>query len=292
MLPALLVQSLWRFACFTLARPETAVVNDIVWVTVQMVALVIVIKGGWNTPTTVVLAWSAGAVAAALVGCRQLRVLPDPAAGLGWLRDTAELGVRYAAEFVGTFGASQAALSVTGGIAGLGAVSQLRGAQVAYGPLLTLSNGIRVAGTPIAVRERAKGGNRLRRVTTVVGGGMAFLVLVWTVLLLVMPDSVGEAVLGDSWDLARQVIPAVAVNNLATAWAAGLLVTLRALADARRSLRGRLATGGLRLVGAAIGAAVAGGPGAAWGLAIGAVIGLGVLQLQYWEALRAQVPSR
>jgi O-antigen/teichoic acid export membrane protein len=211
---------------------------------------------------------------------------------VGWLRDTAHLGVRYAAEFVGTFGASQAALSVTGAIAGLPAVAQLRGAQVAYGPLLTLSNGIRVAGTPLAVRERAKGGDRLRRVTNVVGGGMALLVLLWTGLLLVMPDGIGEAAIGDSWDLARQVIPAVAVNNLAAAWSAGLLVTLRALADARRSLRGRLATGALRLAGAGVGAWVAGGPGAAWGLAIGAVLGLGVLHLEYRESLRAHALSR
>ena len=48
----------------------------------------------------------------------------------------------------------------------------------------------------------------------------------------------------------------------------------------------------LRLVGAAIGAVVADGPGAAWGLAIGAVLGLGVLQVQYRAALRGSDPEQ
>lgn len=291
-LPGLLVQSLWRFACFTFARPQTAVANDLVWVGVQAVALVAVIVAGEDTPSTLVLAWGAGAVAAALVGGRQLGVAPAPTEAVRWLRDTGHLGVRYAAEFLGTFGASQAALSVTGSLAGLAAVAQLRAAQVAYGPIATLSNGVRVAGTPIAVRERARGLERLRLVTAVIGGGLAALVVVWTVLVLLAPDGVGEAVAGDSWELARDVVPAVAVNAIAAGWSAGLLVSLRALADARRSLRGRLATGLLRLIGAAIGALVADGEGAAWGLATGAVLGLGVLQLQYRRAVRDQLPSR
>jgi len=292
-LPALLLQSLWRFACFTLARPATAVANDVVWVTVQVAVLAAVIATGHGTPATLVLAWGAGAAAAALVGCRQLDVVPSLAGAWAWLRDTAHLGVRYAAEFLGTFGASQAALSVTGSFAGLAAVAQLRGAQVLYGPVTTLANGIRVAGTPIAVRQKAQGGHeRLRGVTAAIGGGLATLVLVWTALVLVLPDAAGEAVTGDSWDLARKVVPAIAVNNLAAAVAAGLLVSLRALADARRSLRGRLATGLLRLVGAGIGALVADGEGAAWGLAIGAVLGLAVLQVQYRDAVRAQLPRR
>lgn len=291
-LPALLLQSFWRFACFALSRPQTAVANDIVWVTVQVVGLVVVIEGGWNTPTTLVLAWSAGAVAASLVGCAQLAVLPSLRKGYGWLRDTAHLGVRYAAEFLGTFGAGQAALSVTGSIAGLAAVAQLRAAQVAFGPITTLANGVRVAGTPIAVRQRERGPAPLRRVTVVLGGGLALLVVAWTVLVLAMPDRWGEAIVGDSWAPAVEVLPAIAVNNVAAALAAGLLISLRALADARRSLRGRLATGGLRLLGAAVGAALAAGEGAAWGLAGGAVLGLGVLYGQYRVSLRAHAPSR
>ncbi len=291
-LPALLVQSFWRFACFALDRPETAVANDVVWVGVQVVALAVVILGGWSTPTNLVLAWGAGAAAAAVFGCWQLGVIPEPTAGVTWLRSTAGLGVRYAAEFLATFGASQAALSVTGAIAGLGAVAQLRGAQVAYGPVATLANGVRVAGTPIAVRARARGFERLRRVSLVIGGGLVVVVVLWTALVLAIPEGVGEAVIGDSWEPAREVVPAIGVNALATAWAAGLLVSLRAVADARRSLRGRAATGVLRLAGAAVGAVVAGGEGAAWGLATGAILGLGVLHAQYREALRDQLPSR
>ncbi len=274
-LPFLLLQSLWRFAAFTLSRPGTAVANDILWVAVQVVGLVVVIRAGWNTPTTLVLAWGAGAVAAAVFGCRQLGVLPSVAGALGWLKETAHLGVRYAAEFLGTFGASQAALSVTGSIAGLAAVAQLRGAQVAFGPITTLANGVRVAGTPIAVRQKARGGNRLWLVTVAVGGGLATLAVGWSVLVLFLPDDVGDAIAGDTWDLARKVLPALAVNNVASALAAGLLVSLRALADSRRSLRGRLATGALRLVGAAIGAVVA-IPLPFIGAILGAIVGGGI----------------
>ncbi|HYF46937.1 MAG TPA: hypothetical protein VD926_12045, partial [Acidimicrobiales bacterium] len=208
-LPALLLQSLWRFASFALGRPQTAVVNDLVWAVVQVAALAIVLAGGWDTPVTLVLAWGGGAAVAALVGCRQLGVLPDVRRAVAWVRETAHLGVRYAAEFLGTFGASQAALSVTGSLAGLGAVAQLRGAQVAYGPVTALANGVRVAGTPIAVRQQARGPTRLRLVVRAVGGGLAALVGVWTVLLLLLPDRAGDALVGDSWALAVDVLPAI-----------------------------------------------------------------------------------
>jgi O-antigen/teichoic acid export membrane protein len=290
-LPALLLQSLWRFGSFTLARPRTAVANDVVWVAVQVVALVAVIATDHDTPANLVLAWGAGAVAAALVGVGQLATIPDLRRAHAWLRDTASFGLRYAAEFLGTFGSSQAALSVTAAIAGLPAVAQLRGAQVVYGPITTLANGVRVAGTPVAVRQLERGREHLRRVAGLIGGGLTLSVVVWTGLVLALPESWGEAIAGDTWALAREVVPAVAVNNAAVGLAAGLVVSLRALADPRRSLRGRLATGLLRLGGATVGAVVADGEGAAWGLAVGAVLGLGVLYVEYQAAQRDQ-PAR
>jgi O-antigen/teichoic acid export membrane protein len=290
LVPALLVQSLWRFASFALGRPRTAVANDLVWLAVQLTALAVVIGAGADTPAPLVLAWGAGAVTAAVVGFGQLRTWPDLFGGGSWLRQTSHLGTRYAAEFFGTFGANHAALAATGWIAGLAAVAQLRGAQLLFGPVMILASSVRVAGTPIAVRQKARGARHLRTVTLGVGGGLVVVILAWTVLILLAPEGVGKSVDGASWELARSVVPAVAVSTLCAGVAAGLVVSLRALADARRSLRGRLATGGLRLVGAAIGAAVAGGAGAATGLAVGAALGLAVLGAEYRASLREFVP--
>jgi O-antigen/teichoic acid export membrane protein len=289
--PALLVQSLWRFACFALRRPGTAVANDLVWMAVQVAALGVVIAAGAATPASLVLAWGTGAVAAAVVGFVQLGIGPDLAGGGAWLRQTSHLGVRYAAEFFSTFGANQAALTATGWIAGLAAVAQLRGAQLLFGPVMILATSVRVAGTPIAVRQKARGARHLRAVTVCVGAGMAVAILAWTSLILLAPAGVGESVEGASWVLARAAVPMVAVSTICAGVAIGLVLSLRALADARRSLRGRMAQGALRLVGAATGAALAGGVGAATGLAVGAVLGLGVLGVEYRASIRELLPG-
>lgn len=292
--PALFLQSAWRFGAFTLRRPRTAVANDAVWVGVQAVALVLVVASGHRSPPALVLAWGTGAVAAAAAGIVQFSLVPALRGALAWLRDTVELGGRFAAEFLGTFGASQLALALIGAIAGFGAIGQVRGAQVLFGPLNTLANGLRVAAVPVAVRLRRRGGRHLDRFVLGVGALFTAAVVVWTGLLLVLPDAAGRAVVGDSWAQARATVPAMAANVITTGFAAAFVVGLRGLADARRSLRGRLGAGAVKVVGAVLGAAAAGGIGGAWGLAVAGIIGTAVLWRQYRDARwapRAPVPA-
>jgi O-antigen/teichoic acid export membrane protein len=282
--PALFLQSAWRFGAFTLRRPRTAVANDTVWVGVQVAALALVLATGHDSPPVLVLAWGSGAVVAAVYGAFQFALVPAVRGSLTWLRETAHLGGRFAAEFLGTFGASQLALALIGAIAGFAAIAQVRGAQVLFGPLNTLANGLRVAAVPVAVRLRARGGRHLDRFVVTVGVLFTAAVVVWTGLLLVVPDDAGRAIMGDSWLEARDTVPAMAANVVTTGFAAAFVVGLRGLADAKASLRGRLGAGGVKVAGAVIGAVLAGGIGGAWGLAAAGVIGTALLWRQYVEA--------
>ncbi len=76
LLPALITQDYWRSMAFGLGRPGVALLNDAVFVAVQLVALVVVIASGGRTAPWFLLAWGAGAVAGAIVGCFQLHVNP------------------------------------------------------------------------------------------------------------------------------------------------------------------------------------------------------------------------
>jgi O-antigen/teichoic acid export membrane protein len=200
---------------------------------------------------------------------------------VSWLRETVALGGRFALEFLGTFGASQLALALIGVIAGFGAIGQVRGAQVLFGPLNTLANGLRGAAVPEAVRLLARSRRHLDRFVVVIGAVFSVAVVAWTVLLVLLPDAAGRAIVGESWPEVREAVPAMSVNVLTTGFVAALIVGLRGTADARRSLRGRLGVGGTKVLGGVAGALVAGGMGGAWGLAAAGFIGTALLWRQY-----------
>lgn len=76
LLPALITQDYWRSMAFGLGRPGVALLNDAVFVVVQLAAMTVVIAAGARTAQWFLLAWGAGAAAGAIAGCLQLRVNP------------------------------------------------------------------------------------------------------------------------------------------------------------------------------------------------------------------------
>jgi O-antigen/teichoic acid export membrane protein len=112
--------------------------------------------------------------------------------------------------------------------------------------------------------------------------GMSSTVLAWTALVSLLPDALGRALLGDSWPDAQHVILPLGIALAALASGAGAGIGLRALADARGSLRARAYDALANVVLGTTGAVLGGAVGAAWGIAAGAVIGAS----GYWWVFR------
>ncbi|MEU4346016.1 hypothetical protein [Streptomyces sp. NPDC023838] len=284
MLPGLLLQDAWRFSFFAAGAGRKAFINDVVWGVALVPAMVVAAHAG--NVAAFVLAWGASATVAAAYGYLQSGIRPRATEARGWLGEQRDLGYRYLVENVSLSGASQLRAYGLGAIVGVGAVGAVRGAELLLGPFLAVLMGLSLVTVPEAARVLRQAPHRLGRFCLLLGGGQASAALLWGGALLLMPDRLGEFVLGDVWhSSARLIVPvtlAVAGAGLGTGAAAGL----RALGAARRSLRSQLFASACYVSGGLGGAAVAGTAGSAWGVATATVSGSAVWWLHLRSALR------
>jgi len=290
-LPGLLVQDAWRFAFFAARRGGAAFANDLAWTLALAVALGAVIAAGSSDIEVLVLGWASGGLAGAIVGVIQSRVLPRPLGASAWWREHRDIAPRLAVEGLILSGTQQATMVGIAGVANLAVVGALRAGQVLMNALHIITYGMPLFAVPEAVHLRRRSPAALMRFCLLVGGGLALLAVAWGVVLLLLPDQVGRALLGSTWPAAREVLPAVTVAAAAGGAQAGALVGLRALASAKRSLAARLASSTLVFVGGVGGAMLAGAVGAAWGMAAGVSFGTLLFWLQLVRGAQADARS-
>ncbi|MFF4607556.1 hypothetical protein ACFY12_33075 [Streptomyces sp. NPDC001339] len=288
-LPALLLQDAWRYAFFAAGTGRKAFVNDLVWGVALVPAMVVAARVG--SVAAFVLAWGASAAVAAGYGCLQSGIRPRMPQARGWLREQRDLGYRYLVENVALSGASQLRAYGLGAIVGVGAVGAVRGAELLLGPFLAVLMGLSLVTVPEAARVLRQAPHRLGRFCLLLGGGQVAAALLWGAALLLIPDRLGELVLGGVWHSASQLIVPVTLGVAGAGLGTGAAAGLRALAAARRSLRCQLFASACYVGGGLGGAAVAGTVGSAWGVAAATVSGSAVWWLNLRSALREHHPN-
>ncbi|MGW7269306.1 hypothetical protein ACWGH5_02210 [Streptomyces sp. NPDC054864] len=284
MLPGLLLQDAWRYSFFAAGNGRKAFVNDVVWGVALVPAMVVAARVG--TVTAFVLAWGASAAVAAVYGCFQSGIRPRLTGGRAWLHEHRDLSYRYLVENVGVSGASQLRAYGLGAIVGVGAVGVIRGAELLLGPFLAVLMGLTLVTVAEAARMLRQAPHRLGRFCLFLGGGQAVGALLWGSVLLLLPDRLGELVLGDVWSSAAEIIVPVTLGVAGAGLGTGAAAGLRALAAARRSLRCQLFASTFYVSGGLGGAVVAGTVGSAWGVAAAAACSSAVWWLQLRSALR------
>jgi O-antigen/teichoic acid export membrane protein len=263
-LPLVTVQDTWRYI-FIIDRPAAAVAVDAVW----LVAVCAVLSAAPSDAGAAwfVTAWGAtagiGAIAGGFLGRGDL-AMPHP---LRWLRSNRDMGSRFLGEYVTGQAVGQVVLVGVGAIAGLSVIGAVRAAQVFYGPINTVHQGIYLALVPEGARST--GEVHLRRLmfrATLLLAGVAG---GWMWLGLLLPDSWGTTLFGETWPEAGGLLFPIGLAMIAGSAATGAFAGVRALGDARESLRARLRTVGPQLVLPLVGAAVGAGHGYAFGFGLG-----------------------
>ncbi|WSE10460.1 hypothetical protein OG574_06325 [Streptomyces sp. NBC_01445] len=290
MLPGLLLQDAWRFSFFAAGTGRKAFVNDLVWGVALVPALVVAARVG--TVAAFVLAWGASATVAAGYGYFQSGIRPRMTGARGWLREQRDLGYRYLVENVSLSGANQLRAYGLGAIVGVSAVGAVRGAELLLGPFLAVLMGLSLVTVPEAARVLRRAPQRLGSFCLLLGGGQAVAALLWGGALLLMPDRLGELVLGGVWHSAAELIVPITLGVAGAGLGTGAAAGLRALAAARRSLRCQLFASACYVSCGLGGAAVAGTVGSAWGVAAATVSGSAVWWLQLRSALREDRHNR
>jgi O-antigen/teichoic acid export membrane protein len=284
-LPGLLVQDTWRYSCFAAGRPAAATVNDAVWAVVQFSLIGLLMLTGAGSVLLFTLAWGGAALVAGLVGCAQLRTWPDPLQAKRYYDDSKHLSIRMGIDFVFNMGAVNLATYLVGAIVGLAGIGGLRAAQTLLGPLQLLFSGLSSFVLPVFSKQVARGGRvrKLAGITAVVAGGLA---ATWVLVLVFLPRSLGQALLGESWDGARHVMLASGVVSISVAVAMGASLGLKALSRPDYLLRVTLVQAPLIVGLGAYGAVTKGATGAAIGFAIAQAVGAALSWIVFVSAER------
>lgn len=290
-LPGLLLQDTWRFTFFAARKGASAFTNDMVWAVSLFGALVIVLLGGLRSAGWLVLAWGSAGTVAGLFGVLQSSTLPAPGRTLGWIRQQRDLIPRYLGEFSVTTVVGQVTTFALGGIAGLTEVGSLRAGQILLGPLNVLFLGVNIVAVPEGVRALLLSSKRLLDACRGLSAFFAACALVVGGLVWSLPDHIGSMLLRDNWAGARLVVVPLALGMALSGVVLGAGVGLRSLAAARLSLRAKLMTAPLSLLGGIGGAAVAGAIGAAWGMALALAVGVVIWWRYFILGLRQHVQA-
>lgn len=267
-IPGLMIQDTYRISFFAVERGRSAFVNDLIWAIGLGTALVWLFAVGDPSLVDFMLAWGLSATVAALFGALQANGLPQPQRIRNWWVEHRALAPRFAGEFAAGSGATQVSVFGIVTVGSLAAAGILRAGGILMGPLNVLFMGINLVAIPEGVKALRRSPRELIRRSTMVSLALSLSGLAWGFFLLLIPQSIGESLLGTVWDDTREVIFPLAVSMCGLGIVTGATVGLRALAAARRSLRARIVTAPLLIAGPVSGVVIAGAPGAAWGGAI------------------------
>jgi O-antigen/teichoic acid export membrane protein len=270
-MPVILLQDVVRYVFICQRLSGFAFLLDAVWTLLSTMSMLALAMSGFGA-VWVISAWIAGAVVSAVLGILMTKVYPRPVQGVQWFLSNRDLSVRFSAEFA-SLNASTAlvwfALAVPLGAAGIAA---LRGASLLFSPLNTAFNAVRIAMIPELVRSRPT--PRYRRALVETGAVLLALAVGWGGLVMLLPDSLGELVLGETWLAARNLRLPNLVQALAMVGYTILLAYYRssALHNSSSIMRGILAVMTLAVPFAA--ATVFGVQGGAWGFASAVAVAL------------------
>ena len=267
-LPGLMLQDALRLAFIAEGRPQAATVNDLVWGVLQLGAAAALLLTDIPSATLFVATWGAAAGVAAADGLVRDRTRPAFRTAFRWLRAHFDLSRFFVGEYLAIMGAFQVAILLVGVIGGVDDVGALRAAQVLLGPLNILMFAIVSFSIPELVRRKSEPPRRLVLYALGLSGFHFLGTLIWSALLLALPDSAGRQLLGDAWEGGREVLPAMAVTMAAVGAAIGAACMLRALGAVRETFRQSMLLAPLLLVFGLVGVWQGGAKGAAIGFAI------------------------
>ncbi|MFF9012847.1 hypothetical protein ACF09C_07700 [Streptomyces sp. NPDC014870] len=267
-LPVVLVQDGLRYGFSALRTPHRALAADLLRLGCAVPALLLQPSG--SSPARLVLAWGLSALPATLLGLallhpyvRRLKGTPRRHLGRG------HLGRRFAVEFAVGSGSSQLAVLGLGLLASPLAVGALRGATTLFGPLNTLFTSVNAFGPPLLGRAGSR--RATVRAAAVLAAVLALVALGWAAVLYALPDRVGRQLLGATWQSTAALLPATGSQYAVMAAGTCALVTLRVLSP-RATLGVQVVFSLLSVALMLAGHALAGAPGAAWGLAAGSAL--------------------
>lgn len=226
--PFLLVQDVGRFFCLASGRPLHAVRADGMWT----VGSLVIFLATLITPRSidsfgVVALWGVLGVFAMFLVLWPTRLAPTIRGIRGWAMHNLGDRLRYGTEALVASATSLAIVGVASLMVGPSAVGALRGANALLGPLAVLGSSIPIAVVPELRRRNALDAESIWPLFRKLVLPMSAAALLIGAVGSILPNGVGEVLLGPTWLVAQPVLPFTAFEYAAVAWVAAAFGCLR-----------------------------------------------------------------
>lgn len=285
-MPGLVAQDVCRMAFFSSGRAKQAAINDALWTALEFGALATMIWVGVTHVGPFILAWGGSATVAAVVGMLMLRSTPRVRGCVAWLLGQRKLTGYLLAEHILGEGLAQVAILLVGVVGSSADVGSLRAGQVLLGPLNVLVTAISVFGIPEIARRSDMTARARRRFCWALSAVVTVVCIGYATPVLLLPDSLGRHLFGDTWNGAQTVLLAMCALYLAVAVGVGPGVTLYGMGRARATFGLNLLKAPILLVTLSLGIWHSGAVGAAWAIALTEALLLPFLIAKSVQAMR------
>ncbi len=266
-LPLLALQDLGRYLGFAIQRPSSALVLDVTWLLLLVVAVIPLFITGTHSLPWLIAAWGGSGAVAGLLVFAQHRA-HGVRLGLSWLRYTWSFSWRYLISYVSTQSGALAAASSVGAIAGATALGGVQGALLLVRPFTTLQIAVTAASIGHVTRLLGAAGDVIRRYIEKVSVLSTAAAAMNLIVIVVLPDSVGRAILGDSWEVAQPLLFATGVQILFLGLLTGPRAGLLGMRAIGKVMAIDIVTTGLVFAASIVGAEINGALGAIWAVTV------------------------
>lgn len=272
-IPLVLGFDVLRYAVISESQPQLALLWDTIWAFGSATVFAItVVNQDVLTENAVLSIWTALA-GICLIGLASGSRIRPRLVGIGeWWRAGFTSRIRFGTEA----GLEQVTvivvLSVASIAASTAAAAALRGASVLVSPIAILISALPLVVIPESVRDGASVNTVWSKLIRI---GIGLSIVVFTVggALCLLPEHIGVFILGDSWPLARDVLPIILVEYIAVVWMSAAMSFVRFQGKSAQLLTARIsyATGTIALC-TALAFSTRSAQGVATGLAIVAAV--------------------
>lgn len=286
LMPLLAVQEVGRYLAFAQAKPSRAIVIDVLWLGLTVVALAAIQVFLDMTLLWMVIAWAgSGALAGIWVFVQQgLPRAHD--ISLDWLKERWAFSWRSLVAASSTATVALLGASLVAVVSGPLAVAAVRAALLLERPSTTVQMAVATSAGADIARERPDNAGLLAHQRRAMLVSLVVAVLNFGVLFLI-PDALGELILGDVWALVTPLFLIIGLRVLVMAAQSGVRAALMGRRQISVVMKIDIAGTVLSIVGLVIGAALGDAEGAYWG----ALVGLTLTVAGWWWALIAHLRS-
>ncbi len=268
LMPLLGVQDVGRFIGIAEAKAGRAVVLDSIWLGLMLAALVAIEVAHRSTLMWLVAAWAGTGALAGIWVFVQHGVPRARELSLDWLRERWHFSWR---SLVASSSVSAVALvgsSLMAIVSGPLAVAAVRAALLLERPSTLAGTAVATSAATDIARERSDNAGLLRhqRRTMTVSIAVAIMNLG---VLLVIPEAVGELLLGNVWEIVEPLLLVVGFHVAALAAQSGVRAALMGRRQIQSVMVVDIIGTVLSIAGLVVGAAVADAEGAMWGAVVG-----------------------